>query len=591
MKKIYLSLLAAAAMTSAMQAQQAPTALWGNLLKGEKNNIGLAVGRAADGNLFYLNSIGSTETSQETLLNDQVVATGSVYSGTSYNNGVSLIKTDAKGNLLMNAWTVAGEVASNQGGVIPTSDGGATVVVKMRHSQNYGTTPINFLNAAQESFSFDWTLDAPETARYYKVLVLHFSAQGLVEWSRVINVDNSPQPNATTAANQAQTSDGMDVNSVVSDSEGNIFLGGRLRKEATFALADGTTQVLSPRNTANWDGDTQKSVGDLYIVKLDPQGYYLSHIMMEGDVATNEVISSMTIDKQGYLYVQGTVQGTSETSNISFGGNEMQAGAIAGLFAARLGTDLSVDWARIIASDYSGSVFQKTQINMNDGVMWITGKMRANLVDGDNTLAGSSLTRDGFLLGLDANNGTWLAATVNGKNQSGLYGVLDSNEDQENIYVFGNTLSAPTFLQKRSKATLEVVEQWDLQTASDDINPIMISQDTLFTTARISRDNTLLGNDELTFTATTQARAVLMAAFKLPVQLVTAVDDVLAPKAQVEVKALTGALQVTASQPTQVSVYNLTGAVVATVAAGPAATTVSLPAGLYIAAGQKLIVR
>ncbi len=52
-----------------------------------------------------------------------------------------------------------------------------------------------------------------------------------------------------------------------------------------------------------------------------------------------------------------------------------------------------------------------------------------------------------------------------------------------------------------------------------------------------------------------------------------------------------GAIVVKAEKAATVRVYNITGALVASVNAQPGTTTVNLPAGIYVANGTKLIVR
>ena len=84
--------------------------------------------------------------------------------------------------------------------------------------------------------------------------------------------------------------------------------------------------------------------------------------------------------------------------------------------------------------------------------------------------------------------------------------------------------------------------------------------------------------------------ASMYACFKLPFKTYTAVDDVTA-KAEAKIYGTQGTLHVVAEQAATVNVYNLTGSLVAKLNVVAGDNTVALPAGIYIANGQKVVVR
>ena len=76
----------------------------------------------------------------------------------------------------------------------------------------------------------------------------------------------------------------------------------------------------------------------------------------------------------------------------------------------------------------------------------------------------------------------------------------------------------------------------------------------------------------------------------MPFNIYTAVDNV-AAKAEAKIYGTQGTLHVVAEEATTVNVYNLTGSLVAKLSVVAGDNTVALPAGIYIANGQKVVVR
>lgn len=78
---------------------------------------------------------------------------------------------------------------------------------------------------------------------------------------------------------------------------------------------------------------------------------------------------------------------------------------------------------------------------------------------------------------------------------------------------------------------------------------------------------------------------------KIKVDQNTGVIEVPSVAEGVSVIGLNGGLEITAVAETSVDIYNLVGIRVATVAVGAGETVnVTLPAGLYVAAGKKVVV-
>lgn len=101
----------------------------------------------------------------------------------------------------------------------------------------------------------------------------------------------------------------------------------------------------------------------------------------------------------------------------------------------------------------------------------------------------------------------------------------------------------------------------------------------------------LKGNNVITFTGCAQRESVLMLR-KIRVDQNSAVMEI-APVAEgVQVVGFEGGLNISSAEATDVDIYNLVGVRVASVAVAAGETaSVELPAGLYVAAGKKVVVR
>ena len=101
----------------------------------------------------------------------------------------------------------------------------------------------------------------------------------------------------------------------------------------------------------------------------------------------------------------------------------------------------------------------------------------------------------------------------------------------------------------------------------------------------------LKGNNVITFTGCAQRESVLMLR-KIRVDQNSAVMEI-APVAEgVQVVGFEGGLNISSAEAADVDIYNLVGVRVASVAVAAGETvSVDLPAGLYVAAGKKVVVR
>jgi len=593
MKKTYNLILAAlASMAISANAQASdPTCLWANNFSYANadgagiTNIGYNIALASDGNLLIFNDCGTTSSTQQVLFGDDVVGIGTDYASTSYNHGLFLVKADSEtGKTLWSVYTSVGESSSNQGAVVPTSDGGAYLVAKVRPTWGRGTEQINFVDATGANNPIDWVLESDDAKRYYNGLIVKINAQGAFQWYRLITMNHDPQPAATYYTEY--TSEGIYIQTAVADDDDNLYVGGRFCTAMTFD--NGVT--LTPKSVEGWNGDPQSTCGDLFIAKFDPQGNYVSSLVQEG-VADAAQIFNLKYD-DGTLYAAGYLDGI-EGNSYSLGGVDLTAANTSkDLLVANIDTELNVNWAKLYANSYGGGIFNKLTINPIGDNLWITSKARVYLSDGQgHEINCSSKTRDGLLLRLNKADGQWLGATTYGTNQAGFNGVFES-KDENAVYVYGHVLLGNLFLAKYNIADLTMESQWNLHNVASDLQNISIvaSDKRIYTMARASKGTCTVysadGNRTLT---QSNGFNTVVCAFELPVDINTAITEV--ADSQMQVYAADGMLHVVTDRTSEVRVYNLMGAQVATIHAMQGDNAISLPTGIYIAGGKKLIVR
>lgn len=593
MKKIYTFLAVAAMMASSVvasaQSATEPSTLWAKTIIGNstKTSMGQDVAHAADGSTYFVSMAATMATTDNITFGDEVLGIGSNTNTNSGNNNLVLVKTDANGNRLWSVTSTDGDCYSGGSWLAVTADGGVVAAMKMRYTVNAnGTAPIAITDATGKSTTISWTQNP--TGRNYTMVLAKFSKDGALEWNRIADVDASGEPNATTYKDI--TSDAIDVYTATIDADQNLYVGGRFRKTVKFVKADGSFETITPCNTAAWNGDSQTTNGDLFIAKFNSNGYCLK-TLVSADSASYSAIKNLRIVGEK-IYFDGSMKGRTindAVNPVKLGGVDLNlVNANTGLLVGNVDLDLNVLNAKVFPSSYASSIYQTTSIDVINDDIFLTGKTRSNLTLGDLTLDVSSLTRDGYIIRLDKDFNP-KAAVANGVNQSGFMGAFVDRENPDNLYVLGSNLLSKLFIRQYDKNTLASSNKsdWDLISSVATILPMVMSNDTLFVQSRIRGGVTLYGGTEIT----TSAYNNLVAAFKLPVKTTTAIETIDDDTQAANIYGTQGAIVINAEKAATVLVYNITGALVASVNAQPGTTTVNLPAGIYIANGTKLIVR
>ncbi len=470
MKKQLLCLFSVT-MALGMSAQT-PTPVWGNLIDGPTTAGDQATEISLDdnGNIYWFGTYGSTETESEISYAGSVVYTGALYNaGNSQNNNYTLIKTDASGNKLWCVYSNSGDFANNAGFCAATSDGGVVTVSKVRHTDGMTDKNICLYNADGTPYEIDWTCDR----RYYKIAVTKISADGYIEWNRMIDFSTEPGPAAS--GNYASFwPDVFNVTGGTVDDKDNIYIALNYRNPVTIERAQGQPAVFTPSNTQSWNGDSQGICGDFMILGLDSDGFYRNSLELSGTCAASYSQKLKWAD--GKLYCQGYIVGQ-DNASLKAGDFTLSPSSIMSPLVLATDSNLQVLWAKCFQGEKvdGKNALQNVGISVIDDAVYLCGQYNLKFSDPDNSnnfvTATQGSIREGFIVKLDAATGAWKAArnsrddnwdkpsAIAKTGLTGYFRVIPSTTDNESIYVFGYVMNntVGVFLRRYDAATLEAL--------------------------------------------------------------------------------------------------------------------------------------
>lgn len=536
-KSILIAALLVGTFSAGAQLAQTTTQ-WAKLLDAAPPDMGIdfALGNNA---LYYLSCTGSTigtgdsgfpkeytDVTASIYFDDQLIATGAPYEGASFNNNFSLVKTTLDGSFGWTVYSTSGDFASNNGGVAPATDGGVYVSTVMRHTDNLRTEPIRLVDANGNATVIDWTLPDTEAKRWHQGLLMKVSAQGTIEWTRLIEVDHAPVP-AATGEHAEITGSAFYISGMASDAEGNFYIGARYATPITIG-----TNTFTPHNTEGWNGDSQQTRGDVLIAKFDAQGNLLSTLTTTG-TAHAESNATLTM-AQGNLWLAMTATGTADGNcAIALDGHRIALpDEQQNVVIARLDTDLHVRWLQQWSAaqvQNRDAVMQCPRLSVAGDNVWFTGQCNGAYTCGDvSVTTATGNVREGIVVKCDAATGQALAATTSKQAfatmKNGIQGYVGAfeNETGTDVCVYGYTFGGESVtLMRLDAATLEgrefvtLIAGGSMPTAQKCI----AKGSTLYTLSR-GRDSHIplyqlqpIGSD---LSLATQEWAVCMAAFTLP---------------------------------------------------------------------------
>lgn len=454
MKKITLLLMAVLAWVGAVSAQEAQSPVtfnWAHSVEGAVvggNNV-LEMVKTNDGAYVVATKFGTKTGSQTVKFDGEVMdgVTGSPYSEGNSNNGNLLLqKVSNTGSVAWNVYSRKGDISSAN--LSATSDGGTIVVLKTRawvKAAGYD----NLLEIVGADGTVTTIKDMGTMAGEYRLLVLKLDADGKLQWSRLVS-------SLVKSYDNGHTLDNVYLNSCVLDADGNIYLAGNFRSSLYFKKADGSVVTLESKSTPDKYFNAQNTLGDLFLVKLDKDGYYQTSLITDNVEFAS--IDQMALDGEK-IYLDGRLLGKNAT--VEFGNKSLVASTDKqSLLVASVNiADLSVNYANVlypVVNSKNNFVIQNKGAQYIDGVVYFTGSLNGGLSKENKGAAfveSGTTQLKGYVAKMDATTGDFSAQLYKEGAISNFFGVCPL---KSTLYAFGYDMSKGAILVPFEQSSLTV---------------------------------------------------------------------------------------------------------------------------------------
>ncbi len=598
MKKNLLILLVAFFSLHNIVADESPVFQWAAYSNSESSMTTTpgVVKKNMDNDVFVFGNFSSKESTLtahyqwvSSTGNTQDVETpaGAPNTATSSNSNLYLYKLNKNGSFQWQVTSSMGDVATGNSAVTPTKDGGAFLALKVRHTnrnENGNNILLRLVDNKGSVTDVNW--EYPDLWAYQGVFV-KIDNEGKIEWTKIIPVNIDP---IQVDGKSKDVPDGFSFYDLAEDENGNLYLGGTYVKPITFG-----TEVFSPHNAEGWNGDTQISTGDLFLVKLSASGSHIWNLRTSGQT-TFESVKSICYSK-GYLYLLGNLTGDG-SDRISLGSYSMTPTDKVDAFITKVSVqDASVVWAKHfigLPSDAAqGGRLKIASIDADDSSVYACGSFTGHIASasGDKLLTNTTTqgkTLRGFIIGLDATAGPY---------QSGVETIVTPTGISEisQTFVYGQKVQAVGY--DMSAGMVLVSFGLDLTAMSAPFYLLKGSTPTSYTATLV--DNLLIAfgrtRGAVTFTGTTETKNLtafsgVLSAYLLP-KMHTATDVTETQDILRAFSVASGELTLFCSEQQEVSVYTVYGVNIFRQVVAPGTTTLSLPKGIYIVNEKKVMVR
>lgn len=459
-KKFTLLLFAILSLTMSLNAQSPLAFQWAHSVDGATTGGDNVMGmcKSSDGYYYIATNFGTSTTQKalnvwfdgEQLKGDHSVYEGSPYTGTSQNGNMLLQKVAKDGSVVWTTFTKKGDVDHAE--VAPTSDGGLIVALKCRAwVKEAGLENMLCYVDATES---ETNITGDQVESEYRYLIMKITKIGTIEWYRKIT------GLVKTNGEKKPTKNNIYVNGLAVDENDNIYLAGNFRTEMYLNKSDETKVTLVAKSSVDtWGGDSQNTVGDMFLVKLDSKGYYLNSIVNNG------IVDCAFLDKvvynDGKLYLDGRVK--SVGNEITFGGVTVNASKDfqTQLLLSVNTEDLSVNYIKSLTSVANKSgrfVIQNKSVQYLNGYVYFTGLLNGSWQqEGESENIATNHTSaqlKGYVLKMNPETGKVEKATV--RTDGGIGGFFGVYEGAEKLYAFGYDFSGGAIVAPINKNTYAV---------------------------------------------------------------------------------------------------------------------------------------
>lgn len=357
---MFLTLLCTASVTKAQTSNEgiAKNFLWYRLVANsvERTQVPQQVVASMDGNLFASNMFYSKErTDASSVFNydasddaDKAISYGDDGEAANGNVAISIYKMNLEGKRLWHIYNSRGDVSSNVHCITATPDGGFVTILMARDAKSKSKTDVDILRLVQaDGTPYDIEVkslfvgageDPSAGPTYRKVIpiLVKVSATGQIEYHKAFEVDHKPMPDATYYSFGTPT--GCEFKGTAIDPEGNVYVCGLVRTAITI----GETTIKA-KNNVGWNGDSQKQMGDFFILKFDRKGNLVKHLTELGEPIGRSMLSVIKY-QDDKLYATGRFTGTKAKTPITIDGKQLIPSDKESLVTLCFDTDLKVSW-------------------------------------------------------------------------------------------------------------------------------------------------------------------------------------------------------------------------------------------------------
>ena len=463
-----------------MAAPTAPTAEWANFVDGPlaSGSMTRSIKATADGSaIYWMGSAATHSAGDAATYAGETIFTSPVDVQRNTNNNLIIMRLDAQGKKVWSLYSSYGEAISNTGGLDILPDGSIVFVAVMRHDEKADMLahPLTIVDGTGAS-----TDVYPAVEEYRNVgIVGHLSAEGKLLGYGVIDVDAM---DVTVDGVTKKVRAGLFVDDLAVAPDGNIFICGNYRAAMHLKDEAGNTVTLMPKYINGWDADAQKGAGDMYMLKLTPEGRLISMLEAQGKGITNGHINNVVYDR-GILYLYGrydVVSGEDFTATLA--GAPLSSTGVVNLYVAAIdASTFASEWHTNIVGEKDSNnscVMQNSGISVGNGNLWFCGQYNGKFYPQGNEELGVTSTnrmREGMLVKFDAATGKWIKGVSSPASFSGAYSGLTAYQDAlvntttpDKVYVFGYTMknTVGVFLRPYNANTLEAdpEDSWSLVT-------------------------------------------------------------------------------------------------------------------------------
>ena len=388
------------------------------------------VGYYTDSTALVFGNYGSLLASDQGVLDDKQYNGADYGTASGYNKNMLLAKLDKTGKVLWAVHSEDGDANDSQSAVTLTSDGGAVLALKFRHSdhnkQDGVVSPIyKIVDAEGEVFSRE--LAYPGAWVNQPVLVR------VDQNGKVTAVRDMWCSWEQAAKGTGLTVDAFTFSAAVEDQDGHIFVAGS--QSLNIALG---TDTLFARPQPEWDGTTTNGMYNGFVLKLDAELNYLDHVAFEGTVQNDKPSCAAIRDNK--IYFTGLAK-AEETAELRLGDKHAEVKELS-IVNACLTTDLEAEWLSatpiVRYNNKQGNLLYQTMLSYDGSKLYASGGMQGAVVHGDDTIhsGGEQLStmNDGYTFVFNTADGTLAQAAVIGNTTLNLnHGIV---ETKDTLYVY-----------------------------------------------------------------------------------------------------------------------------------------------------------